>query len=219
MQMDSPYASSQEFFDPTPGLTPTSVNSNTFLPLVHPHAQQQPQQLFPVSPVSNGFMQTFNDPNYALPDLSSFMFPGDDPFQYPQQGQPLTSFDNGTRGQNAPDFTTMFPASSAPTSNPQAPRPSPRRSFIPPSSSFNPKGVPDTPNQGDTEVQLLGPMPMYMMQGANNQQQAHSFVGLPNQQQHVAMNDFGLFDGCEGWQGPPDFTDEFFAGIPALRGS
>jgi len=179
-----------------------------------------------MSPISNGFLlNSFNDPNHALPDLSSLMFPSDDPFQYPQQGQPLSNFDNGMAGQPGPDFTTIFPSASMPTSNPSASQQAPpRQSFIPPSSSFNPKGVPDTPNNGDTEVQLLGPMPMFMMQGGNNQQQAHNFVGLPpnnnninnNSQQNGYLNDFGLFDGqaSQDWQQglEPESLGEWFAG-------
>jgi len=118
-------------------------------------------------------------------------------------------------GQPAPDFTTMFPPTSVPTSNPPASQPPQRQSFIPPSSSFNPRGVPDTPNNGDTEVQLLGPMPMFMMQGGNNQQQAHNFVGLPPNNQQNGFNDFGLFDGnAQGWQQglEPESVQDWFLG-------
>jgi len=54
-----------------------------------------------------------------------------------------------------------------------------------------------------------------MMQGGNNQQQAHNFVGLPPNNQQNGFNDFGLFDGnAQEWQQglEPESVQDWFVG-------
>jgi hypothetical protein len=116
---------------------------------------------FPASP------STLHDQNFPLADLSAMMFPSEDPFAYPNQtAAPAQSYDNLIKNLgNDPAFP--FPSS---LDELRQQRESGATGFVPPSSTF---GFDETNNGNgnerngnhDSDVTLLGPMPMYLMQG------------------------------------------------------
>lgn len=130
-----------------------------------------------------------------IPDLSAMMFPSADPFAYPNP--PMTTFENSTfnnlnmafngasgppgggglpQPSTLPDPLYTFPPTSHPGGN------SNRNSdlFMQNPDSALPSGLPsgsgglgtpDPDGSGELDVQLFGPMPMYMMQGGQQEQQ------------------------------------------------
>jgi hypothetical protein len=117
------------------------------------------QESFPASPTG------FNDQSFPLADLSAMMFPSADPFAYPNQtAAPAQSYDDLIKNLgNDPSFP--FPAT---LEELRLQREAGTNGFVPPSSTFvfndNGNGN-DQNNHNDGDVQLLGPMPMYLMQG------------------------------------------------------
>jgi hypothetical protein len=117
---------------------------------------------------SNTQDQSFNNSpslpqnNFPLADFSAMMFPNsEDPFAYPSQSADF-NYNVLMKNVNSTE-TANFPFSTAPDGDRL-----PRNGFVPPSSTFMFAGNAvdsQTPAQ-DLDVQLLGPMPAYMMQGA-----------------------------------------------------
>jgi len=169
--------SNPNLFDGVPDLTPTS--SNDSLPSFGIASIHDPQQSSGYNP--SGLSGAFADPsgmNVPIADISTMMFPSADPLAYPNQ--PMTAFEN--KHPQAFDRTSGPPASSG----------------LPPqmSSGMDPKGHPamfaptSMPNgQGrqhnDNEAQLFGPMPMYLMQGA---QQYRGYPPQPGMQMSGSNN-------------------------------
>ncbi|KAJ9637170.1 Gypsy retrotransposon integrase-like protein 1 [Coniosporium tulheliwenetii] len=149
-----------------------------------------PQQHF--SPLTSTADFASNSGSFypPIPDLSAMMFPSADPFAYPNP--PMTTFENsafnnlamnfnGASGPGAgglpqpstlPDPLYSFPPTSHPGGN------SNRNSgiFMQNTDSALPSGsgglgTPDLDGSGELDVQLFGPMPMYMMQGGQQEQQ------------------------------------------------
>lgn len=156
----SPSQSTSDFYDSLPNLTPTSTTTSVGsfgVPANHP-LQHRPSHSFPATPLGNSFI----DPtgmNVPLSDVNAMMFPSTDPFAYPNQ--PMTTFENN----HAQDFKTEM----SPTA-PNMPYQVPREMKTP--VAFNPAGanVPvGSRRLNDNDVQLFGPMPMYLMQGAQQQ--------------------------------------------------
>lgn len=137
------------FFDTVPGLTPTSSSDSTggfSLPFMD---GVQQNSTFPATPLSG----MFADPSgmdAPISDISTMLFTSSDPLAYPTQ--PTTSFENDDshvfhRSTNSPavgvdmkSHTAMFAPAIMPPAGP--------------GSRLN-----------DSEVQLFGNMPMYLMQG------------------------------------------------------
>lgn len=102
------------------------------------------------------------------------MFPSADPFAYPNQ--PMTTFENN----HPQDFGIKSEAS--PT---LANLPFHISDVKPQPATFSPggMGIPIGPRrQNDNDVQLFGPMPMYLMQGAQHQGQRGFHPQQPNLQ-------------------------------------
>lgn len=123
------------------------------------------QDSFPASPT------TYNDQSFPLADLSAMMFPSADPFAYQNQtAAPAQSYDNLIKNLgNDPSFP--FPSTLEEMRLHRE-----ANGFIPPSSTFgynNGNGTDHNAMQ-DGDVQLLGPMPMYMMQGGPTPQQQNA---------------------------------------------
>jgi hypothetical protein len=153
----SPSQSSSEFYDSVPSLTPSSTTSIGGFGMHQSDASQQRPGPYSSAPMSN----TFADPlNVPLSDVNAMMFPSTDPFAYPNQ--PMTTFENS--------HSQTFKTEASPTvgslpfhvSNmDMKPHPAP---FVP--------GMPVGPRRpNDSDVQLFGPMPMYLMHGAQQQGQ------------------------------------------------
>lgn len=174
LKVDSPYTnnpSTPSLNDSASNLTPSSATNSI------PFGIASQGRVGSMPPIPNGFngiplsptvMTSFNDPNMALPDLSSMMFPSPDPFAYPNQQ--ADNFSNnkdfsffqqnngsgesahgGSSGNGNDAFGTAgaAPGSSAPAN------------FVP-SSAFIPR---NTSHSGEADLELFGPVPMYQMQG------------------------------------------------------
>jgi hypothetical protein len=159
-------------------------NSNTtnFYDLLYPNTADgvstpsltaglsQGHEFSPASPV------TSPEQNFPLTDISAVMFPSADPVEYPNQ--------NTNAGQSYDDILKSL------TDDPSFPFPTTLNelkmqraagsgTFVPPSSTFTFNGG-DSNDQSqmyDNDVQLLGPMPAYMMQGPPFTQQGNSNSG------------------------------------------
>ncbi|KAF2477020.1 uncharacterized protein BDR25DRAFT_309339 [Lindgomyces ingoldianus] len=209
--VDSPYGqstsqSSSDFFDPTPSLTPTSTGTSNLsgfsLPQTHTPLQG-PTQSYPSTSLTN----TVVDPtglNVPVSDVSAMMFPSADPFAYPNQ--PMTTFENNNLQNFEPKTSSPsrsnlgFQASGVDMKSHPA-------TFGP---SSHPKGNvpidPRAPHPSDNDVQLFGPMPMYLMQGAQmaGTQGQRFQPELPQHRLHIHGADGGnvAFDdlfGGEEW--------------------
>jgi len=150
-----------------------------------------------VTPINN----SFSDPSLPLPDMSAMMFPSTDPFAYPNQ--PMTTFENtnfrfnpkeATASPSIHNFSGFRPSSSGGNA----------AIFGDPSTLSNGTIGPTKPSangQGtDSDVQLFGPMPMYLMQGAQNNPQSalqnqNQDQGGPGQNGHLDLNGIGQFEG------------------------
>lgn len=150
-------APSSGYFDVTPSLTSTSATTSSlgsFGLVSGPHSR--PDQPFAGSPLT-----TVADASGLNVDINSLMFPSADPLAYPNQ--PMTTFEDShpqayqfkhgspTMAQLPPQYTgvDMKPSPAPYTGSPLA-------------------NVAAAPRRPDNEVQLLGPMPMYLMQGAQH---------------------------------------------------
>lgn len=115
------------------------------------------QESFPTSP------SNFADQSFPLADLSAMMFPSADPFAYPNQtAAPAQTYNNLLKNLGD-DPSFPFPAT---LDELRMQRDAGSNTFVPPSSTFmfgDGNGMDGQSN--DNEVQLLGPMPAYMMQG------------------------------------------------------
>lgn len=167
--------SSSEFFETTPSLTPTSTTGSSLggfgIAPVHT-PQQRPGQAFPGTPLGS-----LIDPaglNVPLSDVNAMMFPSADPFAYPNQ--PMTTFENnhpqdfGVKIETSPTIANL-------------PFQVPGNDLKSHAAGFSPggMGVPIGPRRAhDSDVQLFGPMPMYLMHGA--QQQGQRQFAPPNPQ-------------------------------------
>jgi hypothetical protein len=198
----SPAQSNSDFFDPAPGLTPTSsTTSNVGFGLPGQNPQQRPAQSFPATPLSNSFVDRASV-SVPVSDVSAMMFPSADPFAYPNQ--PMTTFENN----NAQNFAIK--SESSPNLSHFAFPPNTHGiSTKPPAPMYGQGGVPN-PNvqmqRDDNDVQLFGPMPMYLMQGAQLAQNQAQFPTRPQSQNMTTvpnaegsnMNFDDLFGG-EQW--------------------
>jgi hypothetical protein len=116
------------------------------------------QESFPASPTG------FSEQSFPLADLSAMMFPSADPFAYPNQtAAPAQSYDELIKNLgNDPSFP--YPST---LEEMRLQRETGTNGFVPPSSTFvfnNGNGT-DHSHHHEGDVQLLGPMPMYLMQG------------------------------------------------------
>ncbi|KAJ4361970.1 Gypsy retrotransposon integrase-like protein 1 [Neocucurbitaria cava] len=158
----SPSPSNPDYFEAVPGLTPTSSTASLGSFGVAPTHHPQPRTSFPPTPLSS----SFTDPsalNVPLSDISTMMFPSADPLAYPNQ--PMTTFEN-THPQVF-DRGTSSPIVGG------APHQMSGIDIKPPPTTYTSTGIPAGPSRrmNDNEVQLYGPMPMYLMQGAQGQGQ------------------------------------------------
>ncbi|KAF2685973.1 hypothetical protein K458DRAFT_386981 [Lentithecium fluviatile CBS 122367] len=162
---NSPSRSSSDFFEPSPSLTSASASSlSSYGMAAGPTAGLQSAQSF--SAPLNTFTDASN-PNVPLSDISTMMFPSADPMAYPMQ--PMTTFEDsrpqtfGFKHESPTMAQIAFQAAGVDV------KPSP--------PAFNSTGGMGSaqmgPRRSDNEVQLLGPMPMYLMQGAQ-QRGVHS---------------------------------------------
>ncbi|KAF2114551.1 fungal-specific transcription factor domain-containing protein [Lophiotrema nucula] len=151
----SPSGSVSDFFDPAPSLTPTSTTASS-IGSFGPAAAHRPSLSFPAS--------TFVDQtglNVPLSDVSAMMFPSTDPFAYPHNNQPMTNFENSHNLQGFEPKGASPVVSSLPFVSGIDVKPHP--------ATFSPVPIGPRPQpqpRGDNDVQLFGPMPMYLMQGA-----------------------------------------------------
>jgi len=208
---DSPYTASPrtEFFDAAPSLTPTSSTPSNMGFSIPPTQTpiQGPPQSFPATPLVNTFLGPAGL-NVPVSDVSAMMFPSADPFAYPNQ--PMTTFENNNLQNFAPK-----------------PEITPNYSFAPPggvdlktraaifaqrnaqSPTVPPNNMPvmqrgDT--QSDSDVQLFGPMPMYLMpSGQMAPVQSHPGFAQQNPQGTP-------FSGTQGAQGGHVNLDDLFSG-------
>ncbi|KAF2738758.1 transcriptional activator Mut3p [Polyplosphaeria fusca] len=153
----SPSRSSSDFLDSAPSLTPTSTTNSSVggFGVAPGHAPQHPGQSFPSTPLS--YMDSAGV-NVPLSDMSAMMFPSTDPFAYPNQ--PMTTFENS---HNLPGFETK--GSSPVVMN--LPYQVSGIDVKPHPANFGPAALGSHPRpRTDNDVQLYGPMPMYLMQGA-----------------------------------------------------
>jgi hypothetical protein len=173
---DLHYANAHGLFDINQAF-PSPATPNT----LHSAFPQAEPPSFPTSGSPN-----LNQQSFPLADLSAMMFPNPDPFAYPTQpvgdGYELyaSTMANGaaTSGSNGAAFPYQ---SSTPTDlrvmqSASAAAASANASttggavFMPPSSTFllhAGAGAAGSPTDPHPDVQLLGPLPMYLMQGAS----------------------------------------------------
>ncbi|KAL1600592.1 Gypsy retrotransposon integrase-like protein 1 [Paraconiothyrium brasiliense] len=213
-----------DYFETTPSLTPTSATTSS-LGSYGLTAGSHPRQ---GQPFAGSPSATVPDASGLNVDINNLMFPSADPLAYPNQ--PMTTFENSNpqayhfkhgspnMAQLPPQYTgvDVKPSAATYTSSPLA-------------------NVPPGLRRPDNEVQLLGPMPMYLMQGAQHRSfhaQPHVH-GPPPQipgQNPTNMNFDEIFGGEEwaqtfmdpglglsgghGYGGPPHYG----AGGPNLGG-
>ncbi|KAF3008530.1 hypothetical protein E8E13_006259 [Curvularia kusanoi] len=158
---NSPSPSSADLFEAIPGLTPATSNTS-----LGQFGSLSGRPSFPPTPLSS-----FTDPsglNVPIADMSTMMFPSADPLAYPNP--PMTTFESKhpqvldrrleapslvgpTSGIDMKSYPAIFPAGSMPTS---------------------------TLRRHDSEAQLFGPMPMYLMQAAQSQRGHALHSGSPS---------------------------------------
>ncbi|KZM23457.1 DNA binding [Ascochyta rabiei] len=159
---NSPSPSNADFFDAVPGLTPTSSNAS-----LGQFAGLPTRPSFPPTPLSN----SFTDPsglNVPISDISTMMFPSADPLAYPNP--PMTTFEN--KHPQAFDRRLDSPSVVGPTSG---------IDMKPYPAMFAPSSVPaGPPRRHESEAQLFGPMPMYLMQAAQAQRGQPLHSGSPS---------------------------------------
>ncbi|KAH9859840.1 hypothetical protein IAQ61_011622 [Plenodomus lingam] len=155
---NTPSPGNGDFFEAVPGLTPTSSNASL--------------ANFGVPPMP-GTQQSLNVP---ISDISTMMFPSPDPLAYPNQ--PMTTFEN--KYPQAFDRNMHSPVVGAIPHHTSGIDIKPHPAMFAP-TSMPPGGAGRRLN--DTEAQLFGNMPMYVMQGA------HPYRGFPpqNGSTHIQM--------------------------------
>ncbi|KAH6633487.1 fungal-specific transcription factor domain-containing protein [Boeremia exigua] len=159
---NSPSPSNADFFEGVPGLTPTSSNASLGQFGALPNRPS-----FPPTPLSN----SFTDPsglNVPISDISTMMFPSADPLAYPNP--PMTTFEN----KHPQAFDRRLESSSVvgPTSG---------TDFKSYPAIFAPSSMPaGALRRHESEAQLFGPMPMYLMQAAQTQRGQPIHSGSPS---------------------------------------
>lgn len=153
---NSPSSGNGDFFDPVPGLTPTSSSTslaNFGVPSMHGTPQNS---AFPPTPMDRSFAESsgFNVP---ISDISTMMFPSADPLAYPNQ--PMTTFENKhpqvlDRSIHSP-IVGSIPHQMSGVDIKSHP------------AMFEPTSMPPGRRLNDTEAQIFNNMPMYLMQGAH----------------------------------------------------
>ncbi|KAF2275428.1 uncharacterized protein EI97DRAFT_450995 [Westerdykella ornata] len=161
-----------DFYESRPNLTPTSATTigGSFVVPVNGKIQHQPNHSFPATPLGNSFVEP-TGLSVPLSDVSAMMFPSPDPFAYPNQ--PMTTFENNNNPQgfkaDMPPTVTSLPYQVAHDMKPPV--------------AFDPGSldVPvDSRPWNDTDVQVFGPMPMYLMQGAQQRSNIQSRTASQN---------------------------------------
>jgi hypothetical protein len=146
--------------------------------------------------------------NVPLSDFNAMMFPSTDPFAYPNQ--PMTTFEN-THPQSFKTETSPTVANIPFQVPPQQH-----------STPFSPAGVgvplgPRRPT--DSDVQLFGPMPMYLMHGAQHQGQgSYQPRPTPSNLQMVSTPDTGAM-GFDDLIGGEEWANTFMDQGLGLSGS
>lgn len=187
----SPSQSTSELFE-TPSLTPTSVTASSLSSYgmaAGPTHPARPGQPFPVT---HNYADHHSGLSVPLSDINTMMFPTADPMQYPNQA--MTTFED-THPQafvykhGSPNMAVPYHPASGVEIKPGHP-------------AYSGLGnVPIGQRRPDNEVQLLGPMPMYLMQGAQHRG-FHPPPGMPHPAQ-IPSQDGGnmsfdeLFSGEE----------------------
>lgn len=156
---NSPSPSNADFFEAVPGLTPTSSNTS-----LGQFGALPTRPSFPPTPLSN----SFTDPsgmNVPISDISTLMFPSADPLAYPNP--PMTTFEN--KHPQVFDRRLDSPSVVGPTSG---------IDMKPYPAIFAPGSMPS--RRHESEAQLFGPMPMYLMQAAQAQRGHPLHSGSPS---------------------------------------
>jgi hypothetical protein len=142
--------------DTAPSLTPGSTVNGSIGPFgLGPNPAARPGSSFPSTPLS--FVDS-TGAHVPLTDVSAMMFPSTDPFAYPNQ--PMTTFENN---HNLPGYE---PKGASPVIH-GLPFHVSGIDVKPQPAGFSPAVGPQQRPRGD-DVHLFGqgPMPMYLMQGA-----------------------------------------------------
>ena len=165
------------------------------------------QESFPASPVDP------KDQNFPLADISAVMFPSSDPVEYPNQSGVSTgqSYDDILKSLAA-DPTFPFPTS---LDELRMHRAAGTGTFVPPSSTFMFNGGEshDQNNTLDADMQLLGPMPAYMMHGGSfapqsgNNSGNNGGVNTPTDFTSQFLNQSGTQIFVQGGQNPVNNVD------------
>jgi len=203
-----------DYFEVAPGLSPTSNPLGNYgLPSVT-RPQHHPGQSLLTTPLT-----TFADATGLSVDINTMMFPSADPLAYPNQ--PMTTFE-----ERHPQNYQYKHGSPTMTHLPYHVTGAERKSSMSPFSVSGVANVPMSQRRPDNEVQLLGPMPMYLMQGAQ-QPNLSAQQSAQNAQAHIqshpppnmnfdelfgreewaqAFMDPGLgLSGNPGYNGPPPY--------------
>ncbi|KAF2802947.1 uncharacterized protein BDZ99DRAFT_454211 [Mytilinidion resinicola] len=214
LSADSPYHASPtqshpDFFDSAPSLTPASSIMGFNAQSQSQHTpQQQAIQSFPATPVTNNFP----DPSLPLADMSAMMFPSTDPFAYPNQ--PMTTFENTNFRFNPKDANSSPSMHSFSGFRPGSSSSQPAVFGDPSALSTGTMGSVKSPTNGqgtDSDVQLFGPMPMYLMQGAQHNPQMS--LQSQNQDQAQGPGHNGLdMNGNGHFEGSTMNLDDLFSG-------
>jgi hypothetical protein len=123
-----------------------------------------------------------NDQGFPLADLSAMMFPSSDPFAYPNQSvAPAQSYDQLLK--NLGDDPAFPYSASLEALRLQRAMGGSANGFMPPSTTFMMGAqAPDFPNN-DSDVQLLGPMAPYLMQGSSLHHESQHTTPTPDANQ------------------------------------
>lgn len=154
--------SNADYFEVVPGLTPTSSNASLGQFSALPNRPS-----FPPTPLSN----SFTDPsglNIPISDISTMMFPSADPLAYPNP--PMATFENkySHAFDRRLDSSSVVGSTSAIDMKPYP-------------AIFAPSGMPaGTLRRPESEAQLFGPMPVYLMQAAQAQRGHPLHSGSPS---------------------------------------
>ena len=159
---NSPSPSNVDLFESIPGLTPATSNSS-----LGQYGSVPNRPSFPPTPLSSSYTGP-SGLNVPIADMSTMMFPSADPLAYPNP--PMTTFESKhpqgfdrrlenpslvgpTSGIDMKSYPAIFPAGGMPTS---------------------------TLRRHDSEAQLFGPMPMYLMQATQAQRGPALHSGSPS---------------------------------------
>lgn len=199
------------------------ADAHGFFDIRSPSLSSPSMQNFPpqVTPSKSTFDNSPQLPeNFPLADLSAMMFPNPDPLAYPNQAGPNSDLNYESLFKNMtsanPSCSAMFPTPSLPQSS------SDSAGFMPPSSTFM-YGTSSNTNQPfsqDGDVPLLGPMPMYMMQGQPQSDQpdpAPSAVAQQQQAQQAIRNKYFPSGPSANMNLDALLGNEEWAGLPAGR--